>query len=342
MKRQLATLLGLIAAALLMPGTAGAQTKDNPLVLNYADIEAAGTIRTRNVAWWIDQIEKRTDGAIKIRPYWAGSLVAGKDIPVGVSQGYPEMGSNVYVYDTSFVAALSLFDLPVAKTSVGAIRAFNDMVLNNDIIKAELAKRKLVGLTVFGHHGPSVVVTSKDVNSPANVKGLRIRAPGGIVGQILESMGAEIVTMGAGNVYSAMQRGTVDGLASSIKDIYEWKWTDYAKHMWSLGIPLGPPVVYVINEDVWNKLPAATQKIILDTSGEFLDRQIKEYEAGLSGFQQKLKDNGVTFKEIPAIADVAKKVSADGIQKWVVRMNGLGLPGQQLLDDYRQTLTKYE
>lgn len=342
MKRQLAPLLGLMAAALLMPGLAQAQTKDDPLVLNYADIEPAGTIRTRNVEWWIDEIRKRTDGAIQIRPYWAGSLVGGKDIPVGVAQGYPEMGSDVYVYDSSYVPALGVFDLPVAKTSVGAIRAFADMVQNNETLHAEMRKRKLVGLTVFGHHGPSMAVTSKEVNGPADIKGLRMRSPGGLRAEILAAMGAEVVTMGAADVYTALQRGTVDGLSSSIKDIYEWKWTDYAKFGWSLGIPLGPPLVYVINEDIWNGISPENRKIILDTSAEFLDRQIAEYEAGLSDFQEKLKANGVTFKEIPEITAISQKVSDEGVKAWVGKMKGIDVPGQELLDAYRAALAKYE
>jgi TRAP-type C4-dicarboxylate transport system substrate-binding protein len=342
MKRQLASLLGLMAAALLMPGMAQAQTKDAPLVLNYADIEPAGTIRTRNVEWWINEIEKRTDGAIKIRPYWAGSLVGGKDIPVGVAQGYPEMGSNVYIYDASFVPALSVFDLPVAKTSVGAIRAFADMVQNNETLRAQLLKRKMVGLTVFGHHGPSMAVTSKEVNGPDDVRGLRMRSPGGLRAEILTAMGAEVVTMGAADVYTALQRGTIDGLSSSIKDIYEWKWTDYAKFGWSLGIPLGPPLIYVINEDVWKGIKPEFQKIMLDASAEFLDRQIAEYEAGLNDFLDKLKANGVTFKEIPAITAISQQVSDKGVTDWVERMKQYDVPGQELLDAYRATLAKYE
>ncbi|MCP8937759.1 TRAP transporter substrate-binding protein DctP [Alsobacter sp. SYSU M60028] len=342
MSRKIVSLLSMLMATVAMTGVGLAQTKDKPLVLNYADIEPAGTIRTRNVEWWINEIEKRTNGAVKIRPYWAGALVGGKDIPIGVAKGYPEMGSNVYIYDASFVPALGVFDLPVAKTSVGAIRAFADMVQNDKTLRAELHKRKMIGLTVFGHHGPSMAVTTKPVAGPADVKGLRLRSPGGLRADILRAMGAEVVTMGAADVYTALQRGTVDGLSSSVKDIYEWKWTDYAKFGWSLGIPLGPPLIYVINEDVWNGISPEMQKIILQTSAEFLDKQIADYEAGLSEFFDKMKANGVTFKEIPQITAVSQKVSDEGVQIWVTRMKEAGVPGQELLDAFRKTLSKYE
>ncbi len=334
--------VSLALATLIAVNPVRAQTTGQ-FTWNYADIESAGTLRTRNVQWWLGEIEKRSNGAIKVRPYWAGAMVGGKDIPVGVAKGYPEMGSDVYVYDMSFVRALSLFDLPISKTSVGAIRAFNDMVLHNDIMKAELKKRKLIALTVFGHHGDSMVMTAKEVSSPADVKGLRMRSPGGLRARILQAFGAEVVTMGPADVYTALQRGTIDGVTSSLKDIDEWKWTDYGKYVWSIGIPLGPPLVYVINEDVWNTVPAALQKMMLDTSAEFLDRQIKDYEESLTVIQARMKEKGVSLKpSIPAIAAIAKAVSDKDVEGWVVEMEKAGIPGKVLLETYRETLKKFE
>jgi TRAP-type C4-dicarboxylate transport system substrate-binding protein len=347
MKRIQAVGIAATLAAILTSSAALAQSADQlkpgQFTWNYADIEPADTLRTRNVAWWLSELEKRSNGGIKVRAYWAGAMVGGKDIPVGVAKGYPEMGSNVYVYDMSFIRALSLFDLPVSKTSVGAIRAFNDMVLNNDIIKAELKKRKLVALTVFGHHGDSMAMTAKEVNGPADLKGLRMRSPGGLRARIMQALGAEVVTMGPADVYTALQRGTIHGLTSSIKDIDEWKWTDYGKHVWSLGIPLGPPLVYVINEDVWNTVPAATQKMILATSAEFLERQIKDYEDSMSEIRARMTAKNAVLREaIPSIAAIVKQVSEKDVENWVADVEKVGLPGKVLLETYRETLKKYE
>lgn len=348
MKTRRTTLLGLAAAAAFAATSVFAQgaapvAKPGQFNWNYADIEAAETLRTRNVQWWISEMEKRSNGAIKIRAYWAGALVGGKDIPVGVAKGYPEMGSNVYVYDMTFVRALSVFDLPISKTSTSAIRAFNDMVRNNDILKAELKKRKMVALTVFGHLGSSYAMTLKDINSPADLKGLKIRAPGGLRARILQSLGAEVVTMGPADTYSALQRGTVNGVTSSLKDIDEWKWYDYGKYIWSLGIPLGPPLVYVINEDVWNTVPAGTQKMMLDVSQEFLERQIKDYDDSLAAIGDRLKAKGITVKgDIPSITAISKAESDKAVINWEADVTKAGIPGKALLDAFRQSLKKYE
>ncbi len=333
----------LAVAALLGVSPIRAQTPSVQFTWNYADIEPAGTLRTRNVEWWIAELEKRSNGTIKIQRYWAGAMVGGKDVPVGVAKGYPELGSYVYVYDMSFVRVLSLFDLPISKTAVGAIRAFNDMVLHNDIMKAELRKRKLIALTVFGHHGDSMAMTAKNVTGSADLKGLRMRSPGGLKARIFQALGAEVVTMGPADVYTALQRGTIDGVTSSLKDIDEWKWTDYGKFVWSLGIPIGPAVVYVINEDVWNGVPAAMQKMILDTSAEFLERQIKDYEESLTVIQARMKEKGVSLtSRVASITAVSEAVSDKEIERWVADMDKAGLPGKALLATYRDVLKKYE
>jgi TRAP-type C4-dicarboxylate transport system substrate-binding protein len=308
---------------------------------NYADIQSSGNLRTRNVEWWISELARRSEGRIKIQAFWAGSLVGGKDIAVGVSSGYPELGANVYVYDTSYVPVLSLFELPLADSAETTIRAFHDMVMNNETVRADLAKRKLVPLTVFGHQGNIMGVTPEAVASPEDLNGLRLRAPGGTTARALERLGAVVVTMPSTDVYSALQLGTVDGAISSLADITEWKWSDHGKHVWSLGIPIGPPLVYVINKDVWDGLPEDTQKLMLDVSAEFLDRQIADYAASLDVMRNELEASGVTFvDDVPGITAAAQQAAEADIDRWLKRAEEAGLPAEQLLNDYREAIER--
>ena len=344
MKERLAALLGLALAAAFAAASAFAQVaRPGQFNWNYADHEPAGTLRTRNVEWWISEMEKRSNGAIKIRAYWGGALVGGKDVVVGVSKGYPELGANVYVFDMSFVRALGMFDLPISKTNNGAIRAFNDMVLNNELLKAELKKRKLVALSVFGHLGTTYTLTQKEINSPADMTGLKIRSSGGVRARILQNLGAEVVTISPADTYSALQRGTVSGVTSSLMDIDMWKWTDYGKFIWPMGIPLGPPLVYVINEDVWNTIPAGTQKMMLDVGKEFAERQIKDYEDSLVAIGERLKAKGITVKgEVQSITAIARAEAENAVATWEADAIKAGIPAKELLEAYRQTLKKYE
>jgi len=262
---------------------------------------------------------------------------------VGVSKGYPELGANVYVFDMSFVRALGMFDLPISKTNNGAIRAFNDMVLNNELLKAELKKRKLVALSVFGHLGTTYTLTQKEINSPADMTGLKIRSSGGVRARILQNLGAEVVTISPADTYSALQRGTVSGVTSSLMDIDMWKWTDYGKFIWPMGIPLGPPLVYVINEDVWNTIPAGTQKMMIDVGKEFAERQIKDYEDSLVAIGERLKAKGITVKgEVSSITAIARAEAEKAVATWETDAIKAGIPAKELLEAYRQTLKKYE
>lgn len=333
----LAALAGSVFAAAQAAPALAADT----YTWNYADIQAPGNLRTRNVEWWISELDKRSGGRIKIQAFWAGALVGGKDIAVGVSSGYPELGANVYVYDTSYVPALSLFELPIADSAETAIRAFQDMVMNNEAVRADLAKRKLVPLTVFGHLGNIMGVSSKAVAGPDDLRGMRLRAPGGTTARALERLGAEVVTMPSTDVYSALQLGTVDGAISSLADIHEWKWSDHGKNVWSLGIPIGPPLVYVINKDVWEGLPEDIRTVMLEVSAEFLERQIKDYADSLTGMRSDLEAAGVTFvDDVPGITAAARQAAEADIDRWLARAEQAGLPGRQLLDDYRAAIER--
>ncbi|MCP3891576.1 MAG: TRAP transporter substrate-binding protein [Desulfobulbaceae bacterium] len=139
--------------------------------------------------------------------------------------------------------------------------------------------------------------TKKPVNSLADVKGLKIRTPGGLQTQYIKNLGAEPVFMPLGDVYTSLDTGAIDGVVTCPPLVLAFKLHEVVKH----GVVATFGCVtegLAMNKKKWNKLDAKSQETITKmTHNPFahtggLDH--KSYEEMIV----ELKAKGVTLQEL--------------------------------------------
>lgn len=163
-------------------------------------------------------------------------------------------------------------------------------------------------------------------------KGKRVRAGGGI-GDAMEVLGAIKTTTTATEVYTAMERGTMDAasfpytyshVAYRIHEIADWYTTNMS--------PGTAECPIVFSKDSWAKLPAQYKKLITDAKAEVDREQVKAYveidKKNLPMFQQRLKPVTYTKEQLAEFQRVAGKPVWD---KWVEENKGR-FNGQELID----------
>ncbi len=163
-------------------------------------------------------------------------------------------------------------------------------------------------------------------------KGKRVRAGGGI-GDAMEVLGAIKTTTTATEVYTAMERGTMDAasfpytyshVSYRIHEIADWYTTNMS--------PGTAECPIVFSKDSWAKLPAQYKKLITDAKAEVDREQVKAYveidKKNLPMFQQRLKPVTYTKAQLEEFQRVAGKPVWD---KWVEE-NKSRFNGQELID----------
>jgi len=163
-------------------------------------------------------------------------------------------------------------------------------------------------------------------------KGKRVRAGGGI-GDAMEVLGAIKTTTTATEVYTAMERGTMDAasfpytyshVSYRIHEIADWYTTNMS--------PGTAECPIVFSRSSWAKLPAQYQKLITDAKAEVDREQVKAYveidKKNLPMFQQRLKPVTYSKAQLEEFQRVAGKPVWD---KWV-HENKSRFNGQQLID----------
>lgn len=121
-------------------------------------------------------------------------------------------------------------------------------------------------------YGYMAVIGKKPIRTMEEFKGKRIRVFGEISSEFLKSLGAAPVFMSIGEVYLALQRGTIDGVLTSTCSVDERKFYEVAKHFTVIRVGefQNQPAV-LINLKKYQELPSDLQKLLIDASKEAQD-----------------------------------------------------------------------
>lgn len=330
------TITFLCGFTVAMPGTAQSQA---PIVLKYANFPPAPTFPCVQMERWAKEVEKRTNGKVKIQTFPGGTLLPAKNIFDGVVSGMADIGNFAMSYQPGRFPISEAVDLPVgfANARVASLVLF-------DLIEKYNAKEfeKVKLLTLFTCP-PANLMTSKPVKALKDLKGMEIRVSGTSV-DVLKNLGGSPIAMPQSDTPEALQKGVVKGNFSSMEVLKDFNYAAYTPYVTLVNLQVVSFAV-VMNKDKWNALPADVKKILDDMrreqaewTGTYVDNHVKE---ALTWSKQKYKDFQVF--ELPK-SDSAEipKLMRPIIDGYVKKTNALGLPGDQIVKDINLLKAKYE
>jgi len=146
--------------------------------------------------------------------------------------------------------------------------------------------------------GERHLLTGKEINTPADLAGIRMRTPGAPVWTgTIGAMGATPTPMPWGEVYSALSSHVIDGAEAQFPAIVGAKLDEVITHITKTGhINL---ITGLVTSGPWfDTLPADLQKILLDESLKAGDIASYGTQDSLASIEQKLKDAGISVREV--------------------------------------------
>ena len=233
------------------------------------------------VKMFIEAVEKRTNGAIKIANFPNNALgsppeVLEQNILGAVDMSLPTQG-QLGKYSKKFNCVM----LPFLYENY----AHADKVLDGPFIKwaaPDLDKAGLVFLSNWEWGFRNLTNSKRPVKSPDDVKGLKIRTPPELPTQAaMEALGAVVTTISFSELQIALKQGVVDGQENPIAVIYANKLYETQKYLTMTGHNYNT-MVHVISKKVWDKLTPDQQKIIKEESvkaGNYMRKAVRDGEA---------------------------------------------------------------
>ncbi len=250
------------------------------------------------------EVTEKSGGKVKIQVYPAGQLLSDKDMNQSILSGGVEMGVNSSTIWASTVPAMGIFDVPYAfHTYQDAGKAIDGEVGN--ILRSEMEK-KGAKVIMFADYGYTQFANNKrQLKSPADFKGLKIRSTGDIPSEMIKAYGASPVFMGGGEVYMALQRNTVDGATSGTTAMLQRKYQEVTKYL-TINNYAYLEFLLSVNMDVWNNLPEKTQILLQDTA--------RKWELWIR--EQAESEDARTAKELEKSGMDVYVVPTEDIPKW--------------------------
>ncbi len=213
------------------------------------------------------EVEKRTNGRIKIQNFYSGSLGGERESIEAVQLGTQELATSSTGPVPNFVPEARILDVPFLFRDKAHARA----VLDGPIGQELLAKFESKGFKAlaWGENGVRHMTNSKrPVNAPEDLKGLKMRTMENPVHvAAYKSLGIVTTPMAFPEVFTALQQGTVDGQENPLSVIMSANFDQVQKHL-SLTGHVYSPVVILMNKGVWDKLSAGDKQIFLDSAKE--------------------------------------------------------------------------
>ncbi|MCK9909049.1 TRAP transporter substrate-binding protein [Microbacteriaceae bacterium K1510] len=209
-------------------------------------------------------IEARSGGRIKVEFYPASQLGPIPSTVEGTAMGTIEAVVPASGFLIGLEPRLQVFDAPGLFTDMAqAQRVFADPQVRARLATFGAAKG-IEPLAIFAH-GPLMLVSHKPIRKADDFKGQKIRVPGAAPLQVepFRKLGALPVSMPLGEVLSAMQNHTIDGLIASATVFTAFKYYDLAKGMTVL------PGAFLI-------APVMANKVFLKSLGPELEAMVRE------------------------------------------------------------------
>lgn len=256
-------------------------------------------VTTKGFIEFADNVKQATGGAIEFETQVGGVLLPAAETLQGVGQGVAALGQITAAYTPADLPINNVLgDLGfIATDSFVAPFAMADVRINNPKARGEWEKHNIVYGASFSTSAYHFACT-EPVTSIEDVRGLQIRASLGAQVDFLNSVGAVPVSVPGGDIYSGLERGSIDCSLMSDESMIGLKLIEVVKHVTRL--PMGVFVggaTWGFNRDFWSSISEEQRRIILDNLAVALVRtQIGLREGDKQAFEQSA-DYGIEWHE---------------------------------------------
>ena len=247
--------------------SSGGEKVEKPIELSYSIFFPPSHIQAKTAEAWADEVEKRTDGRVKITTYSGGSLTKAPQCYEGVVNGISDIGMSCFAYTRGRFPLLEGLDLPLGyPDGTTASRVATEMV--KQFQPAEVADTHVLYVHA---HGPGLLASKEPVRQLEDLEDMKVRATG-LSAKIVERLGGVPVAMSQPETYEALQKGVVDATFCPIETLKGWKQAEVIESVTdSSAIGYTTAMFVTMNKDKWNSLPPDIQEIITQVSDEWVD-----------------------------------------------------------------------
>ena len=274
----------------------------DPVVMKFAAVFPPIGAQAEGAEQFGKYLEEMSGGAIDFQFYPSSQLGNKLQSMEGLRNGSIELTEASATDLGAFSELWSIFSLPfLFNSGADAIRVVSDPrvaeILNRN---AEANGLKIIGWWNLGER--SIVNSIRPIQTPEDLSGIKIRVmQSPMLAKSITAMGATGVPMAWGEVYTAVQQGTIDGLENSPPVIAANKFYEVAGY-YSMTQQFIIPDPQMVSLKVFEAVSPELQDAILKAGQASQDDFNANWETATQENLQVLKDNGMEINEVDKTA----------------------------------------
>ena len=246
------------------------------------------------------RVAAATNGKFQIQVFASGEIVPGLQVLDAVQNGTVQMGHTAPYYyvgkDPTFAFGTAVpFGLNARQFAAWWYVGGGEALMN------EFYKEYNFHSLYCGNTGAQMGGWyRKEIKTVADLKGLKMRI-GGIAGQVLAKLGSVPQQIAGGDIYPALEKGTIDAAEwVGPYDDEKLGFNKVAKYYYYPGWWEGGPALHLfINSKAWGELPKDYQAILEAAAHEGNTMMLARYDAGNPAALKRLVAGGTQLRAFP-------------------------------------------
>jgi len=326
-------IVSLITVAMLFGWPWESTAAEKPIVLKFAHhASPKNPFWETGIAPLCQELERKSQGRIKIEYYHAESLLKSVDMWDGTVKGIADLSWTVFAYTPIFPLLNDLAALPFSYPAASFGGKAQLKLYKEGLLDKELDKAIVLG---FDPTAPAGIHSKQPIKTPSDMKGKSFRAAGEMHTKVVRILGGTPVALPIADSYVALERGVIDGALSAISPAAAFKLQEICKYYTEVKLG-GLATGLVMNKARYQALPKDLQRIVDEVMGGeqstvFMGKADDGYDQGVA--RQTFIRAGVNFislsdSELASFYDPLKPFWT----QWVTSMESKGLPAKKLVN----------
>ncbi len=292
-------LVAALLAVTLVPSAVSA-AGGKKVVLRVGDPVAATDVINVSLTAWSQAVAKATNGSVEVKLFPNSQLGGELEMVQQVSAGSLEM---VVTGNTGYDPLLAS-SAPYAFLSARHLQKVLDTGVMGPFFE-EFRKKQGLRFVGYLERSPRNLTANRPIRTPADVKGLKLRAPQvEVIVTAWKAVGANVTPLAFPELFQALQAGTVDAQENPVELIYNSKFYEVQKFMMRTEHGFQPFYIF-INDKAWTSMSEDQRRAVESTLKDAIMQHRDRLGRAVGELTVKLKEGGMQ------IIDADKKAFRD-------------------------------
>lgn len=282
----LCKLLASIAGVLLSTSVCLA----GPITLKLGHIAEPENPYGMGATHFAELVKERSGGTVEIQVFPSSQLGNQRDLVEGLAFGTVDMTLTGTAVLGNFIPEVSVFDLPFIFRDVQHAYKALDTVGMDLCKKGE--NRGMITLAIWENGVRHMTNSKRPIKKPEDMKGLKIRVmEQPVYIEMMKCLGASPTPMAMSELYTALQKGVVDGEENPFSHIATKRFDEVQKYI-SITSHTYAPEPVLISTMAWNKLSADQQAMLRKAAEDTRDWQRALCREKEGAFRKTIEERG--------------------------------------------------